>query len=191
MSLLHNALLDANEIHLGQFRKEGIPFIIHPLEVLKRLNLWNIKDERLWVVALLHDSIEDNRSAAEPIVKKYPEDIYNMVQFLTFRGRREGESHDEYNKNKSNYLEKIANIGSVESLVVKLADRYCNVMDFSTRDKKYALKYLNYAKCLTDTITSRATEIAEHFGQLTLGSLSYDFHKLREFLTPKGDGHGS
>ncbi len=80
IALIKKAFRFANDLHKGQLRKSGDPYIIHPLAVACILmqDLYNF-DLNSVIAALLHDTIEDTGITAEFI-----EDHFN--QYNGFKG---------------------------------------------------------------------------------------------------------
>lgn len=163
----------ACKIHDGQIRKNtGLPYIIHPLEVAKQLHIWGIQytTNSFWDAVYLHDTQEDNL----PIYDKYViemdcwEKVDKLVTELTF---------DPKICSKKEYMGSFVN-KSVEALVIKLADRYCNINDFAYSDQKYAWKYLAKAKKLIMLIFGRQTEIVERFGLVFWNNMKDDYASL-------------
>jgi guanosine-3',5'-bis(diphosphate) 3'-pyrophosphohydrolase len=54
MATIEKALQIAAKAHEGQKDKEGLPYILHPLRVVHR-----VQGEEAQIVAVLHDVIED------------------------------------------------------------------------------------------------------------------------------------
>ena len=53
------ALALARHFHDGQYRKDGTPYICHPLKVCSTLISYGIEDDITLACALCHDVIED------------------------------------------------------------------------------------------------------------------------------------
>jgi len=49
----------AKEMHLGQNRRDGTPYIEHPLRVAEMCHKVFPKDEQMFCVAVMHDILED------------------------------------------------------------------------------------------------------------------------------------
>lgn len=117
----------AERLHRGQFRKCGIvPYIVHPLEVMRMLSRWGVVDTDILRAAMLHDVVEDcgkDRKSTRNIIKL---EIYNyekvlsLVDELTCPTDRAGRK--EYYK----FHKK-----SDDAILIKCADRICNAIDYS------------------------------------------------------------
>lgn len=72
----------ANELHQGQKRQSGDPYIIHPLSVA--IILSEMKADKDTICAgLLHDTIEDTKITKEEIEYFFNKDIANLVDGVT------------------------------------------------------------------------------------------------------------
>jgi HD domain len=145
----------ANLLHAGDVRK-GMPFpyISHSVDVVKQLRRWGVTDEVTLSAAVLHDVREEVTTyTAASLVTSVGATVAGIVEELTFTGET----------TKAAYLKSFAN-KSPEALIVKAADRCCNVRDFALEDRVYARKYLKQADCLYDVLYNRVFEIGDRFG---------------------------
>lgn len=127
---LAKAIAFAAEKHANQKRKDGTPYIFHPLEVAELLKRYGY-DIDYQVAGVLHDVLEDT-DATDEEVKAFGEDIYEAVKLVT---RPKGADEAEYVKNiLTNHM----------AAVVKNADKIHNMCDIVTTNDRNAI--LNYAK---------------------------------------------
>lgn len=172
------ALDFAAECHRYQWRKgTGAPYLIHVLSVTNRLALWGIlKDEHaeLWCASLLHDTIEDTSATIDILVDRFGQPVARIVNELTFRDRRPNELSRDYAEAKSRYLSTFDS-ASLEALVIKIADRLCNVEDYLASDAKYAVKYWDKARQLFQAMERRQTQIEQTFGKTIAATLADDY----------------
>jgi (p)ppGpp synthase/HD superfamily hydrolase len=87
VSLLEKAIRIAVEAHQGQKQKNGMPYILHPLSVMQRVET---EDEK--IVAVLHDVIEDTRWTF-PMLKRrgFPKRLLDALDCVT---KRDGQVED-------------------------------------------------------------------------------------------------
>ena len=78
IKLLGRAYDVAEQMHNGQLRKSGEPYLIHPLAVVKILAQLGMDDNTL-VSGLLHDVVEDTEYTKEQLTKKFEEEIAGQV----------------------------------------------------------------------------------------------------------------
>ena len=104
--ITYKALTIAYWAHREAKEAYGMPYILHPLRVMERLD-----DETLKAVALLHDVVEDTDLTLEDLKKEgIPEKVLSIVDIMT---HREKVSYEDY-------ISRIAT--SPEAIAVKLAD---------------------------------------------------------------------
>lgn len=123
---LNAALLFAEQIHRGQRRACGDPYLEHPLGVKRILDLCPISEDLL-CAALLHDVLEhsnDRKKTAEELHEQFGDEVYFLVDAVTKdSGFQNKEDRDRY------YQEKISNGAKRDFrvLFLKAADLLDNV----------------------------------------------------------------
>ncbi len=159
--LLEQAIALAVKSHAGQSRKYAIrghrlPYVVHPIEVMKTVWAWGAGDPVLLTAAVLHDVLEDSQVTYKELAKEFGEETAGIVKELT---------HDpKINGDKAEYLKQFAT-ASVPALVVKLADRYCNITDCLLTDPSRVEAYFGKSAVLIDILQKRRPEISERFGE--------------------------
>lgn len=119
MSETSRALGFAREKHLGQLRKSGEPYIIHPLTMACNALSLGIRDDTIIAAILLHDVCEDcDVSLAELPVNEV---VKNAVHLLTFH-IQDGETKETA---KVRYYNAIAECR--ETAITKIIDRCHNI----------------------------------------------------------------
>lgn len=129
LNLIKKSLIFANNKHMGQFRKSGEPYIIHPIAVASMLI--DLKaDVNTICAALLHDVIEDTLTTKEEIISEFNEDIANLVDGVTKIQINDNISKEE---RKSQYIRKVTTsiFEDVRIIIIKLMDRVHNMMTLS------------------------------------------------------------
>ena len=126
----YNKALDyATRKHAGQFRKEGIPYITHPIAVAEILKEQGFSEEYL-IAGLFHDLLEDTDATEEEILALGGKDVLEAVKLLT---KTEGYVMSEYIQNiKANPI----------AFKVKAADRLHNLRCAVYADEKFRRKYI-------------------------------------------------
>lgn len=179
-----NATYHAALWHGNQFRSNAIngfklPYITHPMEVMKLVWLWGAANEVTGPAAVLHDVVEDCNVSYEGLYSLFGLEVADVVLELTHYP--EQSSKEEY---IASFLDPQAK--SVNALVIKIADRICNVRDFMIHPGSYAGKYMLKAKPLGEALVSREEEIIEAFGQETYDRIEYDWVNLMGFFQQEG-----
>ena len=130
----------AKEMHNGQYRHDGSPYIRHPLSVLENVLKYKKSKslETLLMSACLHDTLEDTSATYYDIVQKFGPKVASIVLELT--------TDEDMKKalGKEQYLSyKMKNMSSW-ALVIKLCDRLDNVSDLLNDDNEsFKIKYIN------------------------------------------------
>ncbi len=139
MDDVRKAIKYATFMHRNQQRKDGTPYIRHPLSVLN--NVYRFKKshniELLLASAALHDTLEDTEATYSDIVNEFGLAIGSVVLELTTNEQMKQEL------GKERYLEIKMRSMTSWALVVKLCDRLDNVSDLLSCDDKFRNKYIN------------------------------------------------
>lgn len=154
MDIVRNMEELARKWHAGQFRKGpgNVPYIAHPETVIKRLRDWGYsvqEDAVTLAVAWGHDLLEDTKCPEAEILAAGGPEVLAGIKTLSFKLPKYPRLTDEeWNKKKDEYIHNVASTAAPEILVVKMADRLCNTMDFANDGNDYCRKYLRYGECL-------------------------------------------
>ena len=128
----------AAEAHFGQLRKDGSPYITHPLKVAEIASDWHL-DKHAVIAALLHDVVEDTEVEIDEIEDKFGADISALVNGLSKIEQIEQLEHQYQDENPT--IEQLAILKSSASfrklllavardwrvIVIKIADRLHNM----------------------------------------------------------------
>jgi len=133
-ALVNKALLFSEQAHVGQTRKSGEPYIIHPILVASIVSSIS-QDDAMIIAALLHDVVEDTSFSIEEVKNEFGDDVAHLVEGLTkIIQMRDSElvSSDSDEKLIASALSfrkmLLASIQDVRVLVVKLCDRLHNML---------------------------------------------------------------
>lgn len=169
----------ATSLHHGQYRKRAgttgirIPYIVHPLEVMKLLWEWGIGDNTILCAAACHDVLEDTPFTEEELAETLSPRIAKIVEELTFIPPKDRDKASA----KAAYMDSFVG-KSIESLVIKLADRFCNVEDLTLTDPPYSVIYFHKADSLFKTWDSRKEEIVERFGVIVQERIESSYKRI-------------
>ena len=135
IELIGHAYDVAEEMHRGQLRKSGEPYLIHPMavaEILADLGM----DEETIVAGLLHDVVEDTSYTEEELIVDFGEDVVMLVDGVTKLASLKFESKEE---RQAENLRKmfLAMSKDIRVLIIKLSDRLHNLrtINYMTHDK--------------------------------------------------------
>ena len=115
----------ADELHAGQFRQSGEPYITHPLNVAYILAELHADQDTL-CAGLLHDTLEDTEITKEEIEKEFNYDVAYLVDGVTKISKMKFTSKEEQNlANTRKIITSVMN--DVRIIIIKLADRLHNM----------------------------------------------------------------
>jgi guanosine-3',5'-bis(diphosphate) 3'-pyrophosphohydrolase len=115
----------ADEAHLGQLRKNGDPYITHPIAVAAQCAEWKL-DAQALMAALMHDAIEDCGVTKEELVQRFGAPVADLVDGLTKLERLEFDTREQ-NQAESFRKMLLAMAKDVRVILIKLADRTHNM----------------------------------------------------------------
>jgi guanosine-3',5'-bis(diphosphate) 3'-pyrophosphohydrolase len=123
--MIRRAFNFSNDLHKGQKRTSGEPYIHHPLEVAKILASLQL-DTVTVVTGILHDTVEDTATSLEDIQKNFGPEIAALVDGVTKISKITFQTSEE--KQAENFRKMIlAMAKDLRVILVKLADRLHNM----------------------------------------------------------------
>ena len=115
----------AKELHNGQMRQSGEPYISHPLNVAYILTEMHADRDTI-CAGLLHDTLEDTNTTKEDIAHDFNQNIANLVDGVTKISKLNFSSKQD--QNMANTRKIITGITEdVRIIIIKLADRLHNM----------------------------------------------------------------
>jgi len=153
-----------------------IAFIVHPMDVAKRVWNWGAATTLRIQGAVLHDVDEDTNYTLAMIRQFFGNKVASLVQELTFPENPEWD-HATKREKKLEYMASFAH-KSLDALVIKISDRLCNVEDFALTNKKYAPKYFRKAAPLFDAMFDRDDEMLKELGKPAFESILQDYRRV-------------
>ncbi|HZS81108.1 MAG TPA: bifunctional (p)ppGpp synthetase/guanosine-3',5'-bis(diphosphate) 3'-pyrophosphohydrolase [Herbaspirillum sp.] len=126
----------SDEVHLGQMRKSGEPYISHPLAVAEICAEWKL-DAQAMMAALLHDVMEDQGVRKEELIERFGAKVAALVDGLSKLDKLEFQSQAEAQAENFRKM-LLAMARDVRVILVKLADRLHNMRTLGSMppDKK-------------------------------------------------------
>lgn len=115
----------ADEVHLGQLRASGEPYITHPIAVAAQCAEWKL-DAQALMAALLHDAIEDCGVSKAELIDIFGAPVAELVDGLTKLEKLEFTTREE-NQAESFRKMLLAMARDVRVILIKLADRSHNM----------------------------------------------------------------
>ena len=188
--IVDTACAVAFEAHRRQVRKgypkRIVPYIIHPMDVMKRLVNWGIYCPVTLCSAALHDTKEEKpkpdpvkifvHRCTPPPHDIVPHVVNTVSEELTFiPGKCKWKSKEDY---LASFM-----TASVFALAVKVADRICNTWDwYYGGNIKKARKYYKAANALFVAMIARKGELIEYYGRTSIEAMFLDYDYLRAGL---------
>ncbi|MCC8064604.1 MAG: bifunctional (p)ppGpp synthetase/guanosine-3',5'-bis(diphosphate) 3'-pyrophosphohydrolase [Clostridiales bacterium] len=133
---LYRAFQYADKAHASQVRRDGTPYITHPLQVAMILADFKMDLESL-EAALLHDCIEDTGSTYEEIARLFGTPVADLVEGVTKLTRLQYATLEE--KQMENLRKMLMAMSKdIRVIIVKLCDRLHNMrtMQYQTPKKQ-------------------------------------------------------
>ncbi len=168
----------ARELHDGQLRKSGEPYLLHPIAVAKILVQLGMDDETI-VGGLLHDVVEDTEYTREQLVQDFSEEVALLVDGVTKLGAIKFDTKEEA---QAENLRKmfLAMSKDIRVLIIKLADRLHNMrtLEFMREEKK-----LEKARETLDIYAPLASRLGIYTVKFELEDISLKYLHPREYET--------
>ncbi|MBC3909174.1 bifunctional (p)ppGpp synthetase/guanosine-3',5'-bis(diphosphate) 3'-pyrophosphohydrolase [Undibacterium sp. NL8W] len=136
LKLVKEAYRFSDEMHLGQVRKSGEPYISHPIAVAEICAEWKL-DVQAIMAALLHDVMEDQDVKKDELIERFGAPVATLVDGLSKLEKIEFQSQIEAQAENFRKM-LLAMARDVRVILVKLADRLHNMrtLDFMSSEKK-------------------------------------------------------
>jgi guanosine-3',5'-bis(diphosphate) 3'-pyrophosphohydrolase len=130
--LLLKALRFSADRHSNQRRKDSdkSPYINHPIEVVQLLwEVGNVRDAKVLLAAILHDTVEDTDTRPEEISDRFGQEVRSLVLEVT--------DDKSLPKEERKRLQiETAPHKSHGAKLIKLADKACNVRNLVSKPPK-------------------------------------------------------
>ena len=136
MALIDQAVEYANVKHKYQKRKDGSPYIIHPLAVAQIIAEIGLDMDAI-LGALLHDCIEDTDASHEEIERLFGTTVAELVEGVTKLTRADFSSSEEAQMENLRKMF-MAMSKDIRVVLIKIADRLHNMrtMQYQTPEKQ-------------------------------------------------------
>ena len=136
LARVRDAYQYAKTYHDGQMRKDGSPYITHPLEVAHLVAELGLDADSI-MAALLHDTIEDTDATYEEVAKRFTPAVADLVEGVTKLDKVKYTSIEE--KQMENLRKMLmAMAKDVRVMLIKICDRVHNIrtMEFQSERKR-------------------------------------------------------
>ncbi len=124
-SLICRAFEFARDLHEGQYRKSGEPYICHPIAVAGMLRYMGANSAMI-AAGFLHDIVEDTEVTVEELEQRFGHEVRQLVEGVTKLSKFNFSSKTE--RQAENFRRMfLAMAKDIRVIVVKLADRLHNM----------------------------------------------------------------
>ena len=136
MELVDAGFHYAEQKHDGQLRKDGSPYIIHPLSVAEIVAEMGLDTDAI-LAALLHDCIEDTDASHEEIARRFGKTVADLVEGVTKLTRVNFQSMEEEQMENLRKMF-LAMSKDIRVILIKIADRLHNTrtLQYQTPEKQ-------------------------------------------------------
>ena len=175
LNIVQKAYQVAEKAHSNQYRKEGVPFITHPLNVASiladlKLDLYTI------VAGLLHDVVEDTSLTLKDIESEFNKTIAFLVDGVSKISR----IHFKKSKQDSENMRKmvVAMAKDIRIILIKLADRLHNMRTLVhlSEDKR-----LEIAQETLDIYSPLASRLGIYSIKMELEDLAFRYSDFKSY----------
>ncbi len=150
MGVLDDAIKFAVDAHSGMKRKNGSPYILHPLEAAAIAGTMT-DDENTIAAAVLHDIVEDTPIGADAIKQRFGSRVAELVAYETENKRKDILPEKTWKIRKVESFEELRKTNDIEVKIVWMGDKLSNMrafyrlflekgdelwLDFNQKDKK-------------------------------------------------------
>ncbi len=135
-TLIEQAIRYAEEKHKDQKRKDGSPYIIHPMAVAEIVAEMGLDTDAV-LAALLHDCIEDTDATFEDIANRFGEMVARLVEGVTKLTRANFSSSEQQQMENLRKMF-MAMSQDIRVVLIKISDRLHNMrtMQYQSQPKQ-------------------------------------------------------
>ncbi len=127
MTKLEKAITFAINAHHGMKRKkENVPYILHPLEVVTIASTMT-DDEDILSAAVLHDTVEDTKTTIEEIEAEFGPRVKALVASETENKRKSLPPTETWYIRKQESIEVLKNVSDIGIKILWLSDKLSNI----------------------------------------------------------------
>jgi len=177
--MLFKAINFAAKAHKNHFRKgTTIPYIVHPINVMKTLARIT-DDQNLLIAAVLHDTIEDTDVTEKDIQEYFGEDVLYLVKKASESAKLENSNENtDWKSRKEKTIAHIKEEKDERVMLLVCADKLDNVtdilFDYQMIGEKIWERFnsskeaqLWYYLTLAETMKSRENDFNKKFKQIS------------------------
>lgn len=178
---LEHAVDFAAEMHKGQQRRSGEPYIAHPLSVANILIDWGMDADTV-IAGVLHDTVEDTEATLEKIESLFGRDVAFLVDGVTKLSQARSGMRDINSylpQTKDNLSKLLIAVGQdIRVVIIKLADRLHNMqtLQYMPREKQKKI-----SRETLEVFAPMADRMGMGRVRMQLEELSYEYLDPKEY----------
>ena len=178
LDLIGRAYDKAKELHNGQLRKSGEPYLIHPIAVAEILAKYGMDDVTI-MAGLLHDAVEDTDYTIDQLNDDFGSEVGLLVDGVTKLGSIKFDNKEEA---QAENLRKmfLAMAKDIRVLIIKLADRLHNMR---TIEYMSPAKIIEKSQETLDIYAPLASRLGIYQIKFELENISFKYLHPEEFET--------
>lgn len=170
LDLIRAAYIYSAQVHQGQTRRSGEPYLVHPMAVADILAHMRL-DEASVATGFLHDTVEDTLSTIEDIEHFFGQEIASLVDGVTKISKMEFQSKED--RQAESFRKMILAVSKdIRVLLVKLADRLHNMR---TLDSMPAEAQQRIARETLEIYAALASRLGIYWLRTELEDLSFKY----------------
>lgn len=178
---LEHAIDFASEAHMGQKRKSGEPYIIHPLSVTDILIDWGMDIDTV-LAGVLHDTVEDTGVTLEKIESLFGRNVAFLVDGVTKISQARAGMRDISSylpQTRDNLSKLLIAVGQdVRVVIIKLADRLHNLQTLQHMPRE---KQVKIARESLEVFASIADRLGMGRVRVQMEELSFSYLEPKDF----------
>ncbi len=192
VDIVNRAYIFSAQVHAGQTRLSGEPYLSHPLEVAGILADMNL-DVVSVAAGLLHDVIEDTDTTEETIREMFGDEVFNIVQGVTKLSKLAFTSSEDRQAESIRKM-LLAMASDIRVILIKLADRLHNMK--TLRYHKNEDKRKRIAQETLDIYAPIASRLGIYWIKRELEDISFkyidpdNFDRIQYFVEKDMTGRG-
>ena len=175
MARIKDAYELALDAHKDQYRKSGLPYIIHPIAVAQIVAKELELGPNPVIAALLHDVVEDTAYTLEDIHERFGDDVAFLVDVVT-KKKKDKYSHSKQVDNFRQLLDSMQY--DVRAVLIKMADRLHNMRTLESMRPDKQMKIAGETDYFYAPLANR---LGLYHVKSELETLSFRFRCPREY----------
>lgn len=148
----------SKETRKSEINGNILPYFFHPIQVANLVFKFGAGTDDNMMASSCHDILENTETTEQELLDITNQNVVNIVKELTWITLIDPRS----SVTKEQYMLSFET-ASIDALIIKIADRLCNVADFKLTDPEYAETYFLKASPLFEFFEKRQTEVCKTY----------------------------